>query len=182
MNLLVEAVALAAEDAVPVLHAEGDADQAVMLGNGQVDDLVGFKKRDEDGPAFEHDAVEIDFAIQFGVGKDDFSAFSEGCGLDSRTLEAAAGLVATDVGDDDALGARLYALANDFGDYFGVSVGGLLGGAVPGDVGLDNDDILAADEALDAAEVGEGALDEGARFAALDDGEMRELGIWRMLR
>jgi hypothetical protein len=57
VDLLMEPVALAVQDAVPVLHAKGDADQAVVLGIGEIDDLVGFKKRREDGPAFEHDTI-----------------------------------------------------------------------------------------------------------------------------
>ena len=167
MNLLVQAVALAAEDAVPVLHAQRDADQAVVLGDGQVDDLVGFKEGREDGPALEHHAAEIDFAVELGIGKNDFGALGAGRGLNAGALKAAARLVATDVGDDDALGAGLPALADDLGDDFGVGVGGLLRGAVPGDVGLEHDHVLAADEAADAAQVFESALNEGARFAAL---------------
>jgi len=36
---------------------------------------------------------------------------------------------------------------------------------------------LPRDKALDAAEIGKGALDEGARFPALHDREVREPGI-----
>ena len=175
MNLLVEPVALAAEDAVPVLHAQRDAHQAVMLGDGQVDDLVGFKKRREDGPALEHHAAEIDLAIKLGVGQDDLGALSAGGGLDAGALEAAARLVATDVSDNDAFGPGLPALADDFSDDFRVGVGGLLRGAVPGDVGLEDDDVLPADEAADSAEVGEGTLDKGAGFASLDHGQVGQL-------
>ena len=95
--------------------------------------------------------------------------------MNAGALEAAARLVATDVGDDDALGAGLPALADDLGDHFRVGVGGLLRGAVPGDVGLDDHDVLAADEALHAAKIRESTLHEGARFAALDHGQVRKL-------
>ena len=94
----------------------------------------------------------------------------EGRGLNAGAVRAAARLVATDVGYDDAFGPGLPALADDFGDDFGVGVGGLLRGAVPGDVGLDDDNVLTADEAADAAEIVESALNEGAGFAALDYG------------
>jgi len=40
-----------------------------MLGDGQVDDLIRFKEGNEDGPAFEHDTIEIDFAIKLGIGR-----------------------------------------------------------------------------------------------------------------
>jgi len=42
VNLLVKTISLAAEDAVPVFHAESGANQPVVLGNGLVDNLVGF--------------------------------------------------------------------------------------------------------------------------------------------
>jgi len=54
-------------------------------------------------------------------------------------------------------------LAHDLGDDFRVCIRGLLGRAVPGDVRFDDNDILPRDKALDAAEIGKGALDEGAR-------------------
>jgi hypothetical protein len=68
-------------------------------------------------------------------------------------------------------------LANDLGDNFGVGVGGLLRGAVPGNVGLENDNVLATDKAADATQVFESALDKSAGFAALDDCDVGELGI-----
>ena len=74
------------------------------------------------------------------------------------------GFVATDVGDDDPLGARLPALAHHLGNDFWIGVGGLLRRAIPGDVGLDDHHILAADEAADAAQIFQ-ALSEPARAA-----------------
>src|SRR5665213_124768 len=153
VNLLVQAVALSAQNAVPVLHAKGNAGEFVLLGDGQVEDLVGFKKRPKDGPILEHDAIYVHLAEELGIGKDHFSALGAGRSLNARALKAAAGLVATDVGDDDPLGSRLPALTDDLGDDFGIGVGGLLQGAIPGDVGLENHHILAADEAADAAQV-----------------------------
>ena len=69
VNLLVQAVALAAEDAVPVLHAQRGAGETVVLGDGQIDDFVGFKEGREDRPAFEHHAAEFDFAESSGSGR-----------------------------------------------------------------------------------------------------------------
>jgi hypothetical protein len=133
------------------------------------------------------------------TSRNDLSARGAGGGLNAGALKAAARLVATDVGDDDALGARLPALAHYLGDHVGIGVGGLVRGAVPGDVGLDDNHILAADEAPDAAQVFKRPLNQGARFAGLsgwapcsrrggfvggvlNHGEMRELGIGSPLR
>jgi hypothetical protein len=167
VDLLMETVALAAEDAVPVLHAKSDADQAVVLGDREIDDLVGFKEWREDGPAFQDDTAKFDFAVELGIGKDDLRSLRARSGLDTGALKAAARFVATDVGDDDAFGAGLPALADDLGHYFRIGVGGLLRSAVPRDVGLENDYILATDEAADAAQVSECALDQSARFTGL---------------
>ena len=71
MNALVQAMTLAAEDAVPVLHTECTAGEAVMLGDRDVDDLVGFEKRLIDGPILEEIAPEIDFLELFGRGEKD---------------------------------------------------------------------------------------------------------------
>src|ERR1017187_5104249 len=177
VNLLVQAVALAAENTVPVLHAKRDASEAVVLGDGQVNNLVGLKEGREDGPALQDHTAEIDLAVEIGVGKNDFGALGAGSGLNSGALKAAARLVATDVGDDNPLGSSLPALSHGLSDDFGVGVGGLLRGAVPGDVGLEDDNILAADEAADSTQIFERALNQGARFAVLDNGDVREFGI-----
>jgi hypothetical protein len=68
-------------------------------------------------------------------------------------------------------------LADYFGYDFRVGVGGLLGRTVPGDVGLDDDHILAADEAADAAQVFESSLNERARFPTLNYCDFRVLGV-----
>ena len=76
-------------------------------------------------------AAEFDFAEALGIGEDDFGSRGHGGGLDAGAMEAALRLVATDVGDDDALCAGLPALTHDFGDEVGVGVGGLLWGCGP---------------------------------------------------
>ncbi len=53
VNLLMQPVALAAENAVPVLHAQCGAGEFVVFGDGQIENLVGFEKWDEHGPAFQ---------------------------------------------------------------------------------------------------------------------------------
>ena len=101
-------------------------------------------------------------------------------------MEAALRFVAAHIGDDDALGAGLPALAHDFGNELRIGVGGLLGRAIPCDVGLDDDDILARDESAHAAEILKSLLHQGARLAGLRatsidrilrDGERRPLQI-----
>ncbi len=139
-----------------------------MLGDGQVDDLVGLKKRREDGPALQHHAAHIHFAEELGIGQNHLGALGARGGLNAGALKAAARLVATDVGDDDPLGARLPALAHHLGDHFGIGVGGLLRRAVPGNVGLDDHHILAADEAADAAQILQRPLHQRARLPALN--------------
>ncbi len=45
MNLLVQAIALASQDAEPVLEAERRTSQGMVLGNRQIDDFIGLQKR-----------------------------------------------------------------------------------------------------------------------------------------
>ncbi len=59
------------------------------------------------------------------------------------------------------------ALSHHFGDQFRIGVGGLLGRAIPGDVGLDDNDILSRDESAHAAEVFKSLLHERAGLAGL---------------
>jgi len=73
MNLLVQPIALAAQNAVPVLHAQRCAGQHVMLGDGKVDDLVGFKNGVKTGQLFST-RRQIHLAEEFGIGQDDLSS------------------------------------------------------------------------------------------------------------
>ena len=91
VNLLVQSITLAAEDAIPVLHAQRDSNQPVMLGNGQIKDFVGFKKRREDRPALEHHTAEIDLAIKLGIGKNHLGALGAGGSLNAGTRESSGG-------------------------------------------------------------------------------------------
>ena len=182
MNLLMQAVALAAQDAVPVLHTQRCAGEDVMLGDGQVEDFIGFEERREDGPALQHHAAHLHFAEELGIRQDDLGVLGERGGLNAGAMEAAAGFVAAYISDNDALGPRLPALAHHLGDNVGIGVGGLLRSAVPGDVGLDDDHVLAADEAANAAEIFERLSHERVRLAVLDHGEMRPLQTLRIGR
>ena len=115
MNLLVQPVALAAENSVPVLHAERRAGEDVMLGDGQIEDLIGFEKGREDRPAFQHHAAHLHFAEEFRIGQNNLGVLGEGSGLNAGAMEATAGLVAAYISDNDALGSGLPALAHHFG-------------------------------------------------------------------
>ena len=92
MNLLVQPVALAAQNAVPVLHAQRCAGEYVVLGDGQVDDFVGFQKGREDRPGLEHHAAQIDLAEELGIGQDDFGVLGKRGSLNAGAMEAAARL------------------------------------------------------------------------------------------
>lgn len=59
MNVLVKLRALSAENAVPVLHAKGDAGEAVMLGDGDIDDLVGLEERLKNGLVLQEVAAKV---------------------------------------------------------------------------------------------------------------------------
>ena len=74
VNLLVQPVALPAQNAVPVFHAQSGARKLMMLGDGQVEDLVGFEKRREDGPALQHHAAHVHLAEMLGIGQNDLGA------------------------------------------------------------------------------------------------------------
>ncbi|MGB8031124.1 MAG: hypothetical protein WCF30_15845 [Terracidiphilus sp.] len=87
---------------------------------------------------------------------------------DTGTLKAAGRIVATDVDNDDALGAGLPALVDDLGDDFRIDAGGLLRGALPVDVGFEADDVLAADEAADAAHIFKRLLHQRTRLRTMN--------------
>ncbi len=94
-------------------------------------------------------------------GVEDLGAGGAGRGQDARAGEAAARVVAGDVGHDDAPGARGQAQAHQLGDDGRVGVRRLLGDAVPPDVGLDEHVLARVDEALDSADRGDRATNVG---------------------
>src|ERR1019366_2575382 len=137
--------------AIPILHAKRHPDQAVVLGNGQVDNLVRFEKGREDRPALQNHAAQINFSVEFRVGKDHFGSLCQSSSLYAGAMKAAARFVAADVGDDDALRAGVPALPDDLGHNFRICVGGLFRGPVPSDIWLEDDNILTAYETAHAA-------------------------------
>ena len=110
MDALVQAVPLAAEDAIPVLHTERGAGQAVVLGDGNVDDFVRFQKRLKDGPFLQDITAEIHFPEFFGLGEKDIRTLKACRFGDTGALETAARIVAAHVGNDDLLSAGCPAL------------------------------------------------------------------------
>ena len=82
----------------------------------------------------------------------DFRALVAGGTRNAAALEAAVGFIATYVGDDHFLGARIQALPHHFRHGQGIGVGGLLGSAIPRNVGLNHHHVAARDEAPDAAQ------------------------------
>ena len=177
MNLLVQPVPLPSKNSVPVLHTECGAREFMMLGNWQIENLVCFEKRNEHGPAFQHHAAHIHFAELLGIGQNNLCARRPRCSFNSGAMETTLRLVAAHIGNDHALGTCLPALANDFGNEFRIGVGSLLGRAIPGDVGLDDHDVLSCDESAHAAEIFESLLDECARLSGL-----RAVSFHRILR
>ena len=173
VNLLVQAIALSAQNSVPVLHSKRDAHQAVMLGDGQVEDLVRLKKRLEDGPALQHHAANVHLLKELGIGENHLGSLGARSSLNARTQETAAWLIATDVSDNNPLCAGLPTLAHHLRHHFRIGGGSLVWSAIPGDVGLDHHHVLAADETANAAQILEGFLNQRARLPALDNRNLR---------
>ena len=71
VDALVQAVSPPAEDAVPVLHRRRELGEVVVLGDRDVDDLVGVDQRREDRPLVEHIALEAHRAETVLLGQDD---------------------------------------------------------------------------------------------------------------
>ena len=66
-------------------------------------------------------------------------------------------------------------MADQFCNDLGIGVGGLFGSAIPGDVWLDDDDVGARNEALDAAHFLKRTANELLRLAAGNHGKLREI-------
>src|SRR5205085_7821510 len=101
---------------------------------------------------------------------------------DAGALEAAVRVVARSVRDDDLLRARLEGELDDRADDVRIRVRRVDRHAIPADVRLDDDDVAARDEPLDAAHRFDGAFHEdlGARrlaFSRLRDRELRMLRV-----
>ena len=176
MNLLVQPVSLAAQNPVPVLHAQRCAGKLVMLGDRQIENLVGLEKRREYRPALQHHAAQFHLAKQLRIGQNHLGILCPRRRFDPRPMKAPPRLVAAHIGNDYALCARLPALPHHFGHELGIRVGRLLRRAVPRDIGLDHHNVLTANKAPHTAKILQSLLRQRARFSALYNGE-----VWPLL-
>ena len=87
------------------------------------------------------------------------------------------GFVATDVSDDHLLRPRLQALPHHLRHRQGIGVGGLLGSAVPANVGFDHHHVAAGDESPHAPQSRECLLHQGPGILALRHGHFRKPGV-----
>jgi hypothetical protein len=139
-----------------------------MFGDGDINDLVGLEERLKYGPALQEVAAKVNLFKPGRLGKQNFGTFLARSFGNAGALEAAARIVATDVGGVDFFCAGAPTLANQFRNDLGIGVGGLFGRAVPGDVWLHDDNVGARNEALYAAHFLERAPNQQIRFAARD--------------
>ncbi len=160
VDVLVQAVAPAADDAVPVLHSAGEPGQVVVLGHRHVDDLVRVDQGREDRPLVEDLAVHPHGSVAVLGRQNDLGAQRVRLAPDSGALVAAIGVVAGAVRDDDLLRSRVEGLLDDGAHDVGVGVCRVDRQAVPADVGFHHDDVAVADEALHAADSVEGLADQ----------------------
>ena len=91
-------------------------DEVVVLGDRDVDDLVGVDERRVDRPLVEHLALQAHLAEAMLGRQDHLGAERVRRAPDARALEAAVRLVARGVGDDDLLGAGVEGELDDLGD------------------------------------------------------------------
>ena len=83
-------------------------------------------------------------AKQLRIGQNHLCTRRPRRSFNSGPMEAPLRLVAAHIGNDDALCARLPALAHHLGHEFWIGVGSLLRRAIPRDVGLDHHNVLTA--------------------------------------
>ena len=126
--------------------------QAVDLGDGDVDDLVGLEEVLENVPFLEPLALERDLLQPVLVGEQDLRPGLLRGVLDPRPDVTALGLVRRVVHDDDVLGPGVEAHLDERPDDLGVRAGGHLRHPVPADVRLDDDLVAPGDERLHPAE------------------------------
>src|ERR1035438_2652887 len=74
VDALVELMPGATQNSVPVLHSQSCAREAVMLGDGNVDDLVGSQKRFQYRPILQYVSLQVDVFKSFGLRQYDLRA------------------------------------------------------------------------------------------------------------
>ena len=94
VDVLMEAIAPATENAVPIFHGGGELGQVVVLGHGYVDHLVGVDQGGEDRPLVEHIAFEAHGAKAMFRRKHDLGPHRIRLAPDAGALEAAIRVVA----------------------------------------------------------------------------------------
>ena len=145
----------------------------MVLGDGDVDDLVGLDEVLEDLPFLEPLALEGHLLDPVVVDEEHVAAGLLRGLLDAGADVAALGLVGRVVHDDGLLGPGLEDELDEGPDDLGVGAGGHLRRPVPADVRLDDDLVALADEPAHAAERGDRRLGDGRRRFALDRGQRR---------
>jgi len=114
--------------------------------------LVGAQERLQHRPGTQHLPAQIDFPEQVILGEHNVGAHRAGSGGNAAAPEAGPRVVDAYIRHNDSPGAGLQAKPAHLGDYPRIGVGGLLDGAVPGNVGLDDHHVAARDEAANAAQ------------------------------
>ena len=166
-----ELIAGAAGRAEPILHAQGQAAERMVLGDGDVDDLVGFDDVEDDVPFLDPDALDGRLLDPVVVDEEHVAAGLFHGFLDARADVTALGLVGRVVDNDGLLRPGFEDELDEGFDDLGVGAGGHLRGPVPADVRLDDDLVAPADELVHAAEHGDRFPGDGRGGFALDGGE-----------
>ena len=177
VDVLMEAVSPPAEHAVPVFHRAGVLGEIVVLGNGDVDHLVGVDERRKNRPFVEHVALQAHGSKAMLLGQDDLGPHLVGRAPDARSLKAPVRVVARAVGDHDLLAPGLERELHDRADHVRVGVGGVDGHPVPTDVRLDDHDVAARNELAIAAHGSDGPAHELGRWPSGEANRRRALSV-----
>ncbi len=161
-----EQVAPAADQPHEVLHRQGEPGQCVVLGHGDVDDLVRLQRVAVDRPLPELLALEVDLLEFALLGEEHVGTGRLGGVFDAAALVAAAVGVARVVEHLHLFGAGRKCHGDQRGHHRRVGIGRLLGLSVPADVGFDHHHVALGHESFHAAEgVHRGAGDRPGIFA-----------------
>jgi hypothetical protein len=159
VNGLMELIAPAAEQAVPILHAHRGVTQVVIFDRRDTDDLVRFFERfPENGPraqgllfsrigfagAYFHGGI-----VGHGVNHDR-RPFGFGGGFDGALGETGFRVLDGIIGHDDPRGAGLFAQTNHRADDIGIGRGSERRPAIEADVGFDHHHVAFGYETFDA--------------------------------
>ena len=143
VDVLVELVAAAAQQAVPVLGGHRGPAQVVVLDRGDADDLVGAVERPpEERPVLDPGgARHVQHLELAGRGQEHPRARGHRRLLDAGAVKAALRRLDRVVRDPDLRGARLAHQVDQRRQHLGVGGGAQHRRALEGDVGLDHHDV-----------------------------------------